>query len=260
MTVPLALALVALMGLGPMIPWRKISPGLLRRTLALPVGVGLGTAVLLAVFTSAADSWKSLLMFGLAAFVAGVVGPGVRARRRGAAHDERRVVVRRARPARRPQSPALWRLHRSTSGFALLLVGVAASSAFQIQRDARLRPGQSIDVDGTKVTYVKPTARLGDDSAGTGAPISFGAVLRAEKDGETQILQPATQLLPGPRHRRVAPSGATSRVRRRARSTSAGARAATCGPPSGRTSRASTRRSARRTGDLPTPPATSRRS
>ena len=40
-------------------------------------------------------------------------------------------------------------------GIAVLLIGIAASSSFQTNRDVNLRPGQSAVIDGYKVTYVR---------------------------------------------------------------------------------------------------------
>jgi cytochrome c-type biogenesis protein CcmF len=62
-------------------------------------------------------------------------------------------------------------------GVAVLLVGVAASSSFQHSRDVVLRPGQSTQVDGYTVRYVRPTA------AATPQKLSFGAVLDVSKSG-----------------------------------------------------------------------------
>ena len=42
-------------------------------------------------------------------------------------------------------------------GIAVLLIGIAASSSFQTNRDVDLRPGESAVVDGRTITYVKPT-------------------------------------------------------------------------------------------------------
>ena len=41
------------------------------------------------------------------------------------------------------------------------------------------------------MTYREATAKLGGDSAGTGAPISFGAVLDVRKDGKHFVLRPS---------------------------------------------------------------------
>jgi cytochrome c-type biogenesis protein CcmF len=77
------------------------------------------------------------------------------------------------------------------AGIAVLFLGVAASSAFVEQRDVRLSPGQSFELNGYDVTYRKATARLGGDDAGTGAPISLGAVLDVRKDGRRFTLHPS---------------------------------------------------------------------
>jgi cytochrome c-type biogenesis protein CcmF len=69
-------------------------------------------------------------------------------------------------------------------GIAVLLIGIAASSSFQTKRDVDLRPGQSAVVDGRKVTYVRPTAKV-DKLAFTA-----GALLRVEKGGEVFALHP----------------------------------------------------------------------
>jgi cytochrome c-type biogenesis protein CcmF len=75
-------------------------------------------------------------------------------------------------------------------GIAVLFLGVAASSAFHDQADARLLPGQSAEVGGYRITYVRPTARPGDDR-GTGALMTLGADLRVTKDGRTWAMHPA---------------------------------------------------------------------
>src|SRR6478672_11674678 len=84
-TVPLALMLVLLAGVGPVLTWRKISSRALRRTLVVPL---VATAVVfcaLVAFTDASKSWTSLAMFSLITFVLAVVSQefwrGVSARR-----------------------------------------------------------------------------------------------------------------------------------------------------------------------------------
>jgi cytochrome c-type biogenesis protein CcmF len=67
-------------------------------------------------------------------------------------------------------------------GVAVLFVGVAASSAFQHARDARLQVGQSIRVGGYDVKYVKATSGIAV-RAGDVERLRFGAVLDVRKDG-----------------------------------------------------------------------------
>jgi cytochrome c-type biogenesis protein CcmF len=63
-------------------------------------------------------------------------------------------------------------------GFAVMLIGVAASSSFQHSRNATLRPGQSVSNDGYAFHYVRPTV------ATTPERISFGAVIDVTKKGK----------------------------------------------------------------------------
>jgi cytochrome c-type biogenesis protein CcmF len=82
------------------------------------------------------------------------------------------------------------------AGIATLLLGVAASSAFAEQRDVRLTPGQSADVGGYRMTYVKPTAALLDDRAGTGAPVTLGAVVDVRKGDQHWTFRPGRNYYP----------------------------------------------------------------
>jgi cytochrome c-type biogenesis protein CcmF len=70
------------------------------------------------------------------------------------------------------------------AGIAVLLIGIAASSSFQTKRDVTLRPGESAEVDGRQITYLRPTVGIDD------AAISFGSVLRVRQGGETFRLHP----------------------------------------------------------------------
>jgi cytochrome c-type biogenesis protein CcmF len=82
------------------------------------------------------------------------------------------------------------------AGIAVLFLGVAASSAFVDQRDVRLRPGQKASVGDYTITYREPTARLGSDRAGTGAPVSFGAVMDVRKGDRRFTLRPSRNFYP----------------------------------------------------------------
>ena len=146
--------------------------------------------VLLLALTDAADSPPSLAMFCLVAFVLTVVGQelwrGTAARRTMTGESWPRALARLTGRNRRRYGGYL--VH---AGIAVLFLGVAASSAFVEQRDVRLSPGDSFEVNGYQVTYREATAKLGGDSSGTGAPISFGAVLDVRKDGKHFVMRPS---------------------------------------------------------------------
>ena len=129
-------------------------------------------------------------MFCFVAFLLSVVGQefwrGARARRTMTGESWPRALARLTGRNRRRYGGYL--VH---AGIGVLFLGVAASSAFLQQRDVRLSPGQSFSVGDYDVEYVRPTARLGGDRGGTGAPIAFGAVMRVTRGDRTFTLRPS---------------------------------------------------------------------
>ena len=83
-TVPLALVLVLLSGIGPVIAWRRATAANLRRNLLKPALAGVAALAVLGALGPASKP-LALAMFGLAAFVLGALWQelwrGVRARR-----------------------------------------------------------------------------------------------------------------------------------------------------------------------------------
>ena len=193
---PLALVLVLLMAIGPMVAWRRVTVAGLRRTLIVPLGLTALSLVVLIAFTSAADSVPALVMFCLAALVVSAVGQelwrGASARR--TMTGEKWVVALGRLFGRNRRRYGGYIVH---AGIAVLFLGVAGSSAFVNQTDSRLAVGDTFRTGDYTVTYEKATARLGGDGAGTGAPITFGAVLRvADRDGHEQVLSPSRNFYP----------------------------------------------------------------
>jgi cytochrome c-type biogenesis protein CcmF len=181
-TVPLALMLVLLSGIGPVIAWRRATASNLRRNLLKPVLAGLAALVVVGAL-GAFDEPKALLMFGLAGFVLAAVSQelwrGVRARRAMAGEAVPLALVSLVRRNRRRYGGYL--VH---AGVAVLFVGVAASSSFQDEREVQLSPGQSTRVGAYEVTYVKPTADLRAAPNGRLEKIDLGAQLKVTRDGE----------------------------------------------------------------------------
>ena len=190
LTTPLALVLVLLSGIGPVLAWRRVTLSALRRVLLAPVLITVAALAGMLAFTNAADSPASLLMFCFVAFVLAVVGQefwrGAAARRTMTGEPWPRALAQLTGRNRRRYGGYLVHV-----GIAVLFLGVAASSAFIQQQDVRLSPGESFTLDGYEITYREPTAKLGGDDAGTGAPISFGAVIDVRKGDETFTLRPA---------------------------------------------------------------------
>ncbi len=174
-TVPLALVLVLLSGIGPVIAWRRATPANLWRGFRFPLGA-LAAMLVAGLATGLGERPAALGMFCLAAFVLGAVGQefwrGTRARRAMTRESVPAALVSLVRRNRRRYGGYV--VH---AGMAVLFVGVAASSAFQANRDVRLSPGESVRVGGYDVTYRRATTAL------EGEKISLGAVLDVRRDG-----------------------------------------------------------------------------
>ncbi len=175
--VPLAIVLVLLTGVGPMISWRRVTTANLRRNFTYPVCFGVLVTIAVLVLTGAGSRPAAVAIFGLSAFVIATVVQEVY---RGTA--ARRAITRDAWPV---ALGALFRRNRRRYGgytvhvgFAVLLIGIAASSSFQRSRDVWLRPGHSATVDGYRFAYKHPTATA------TSEKVQFGAALIVSKNGK----------------------------------------------------------------------------
>jgi cytochrome c-type biogenesis protein CcmF len=184
-TVPLALVLVLLSGIGPVIAWRRATRVNARRNFLVPAAVGLAT--LAALLAAGVDgNAAAVAMFTFAAFVVAVIGQelwrGVGARRAMASEGPARALVSLVQRNRRRYGG--YTVH---VGMAVLFVGVAASTAFQHARDVRLNPGQTASIGGYDVRYVQPTARA-DFKGQNIERVALGAVLDVRKHGKRVAL------------------------------------------------------------------------
>jgi cytochrome c-type biogenesis protein CcmF len=188
-SVPLALVLVLLSGIGPMLTWRRASRGSLRRAFQWPLAACVVALVGMLVLTPAEESVTSLIMFTLCAFVLAVViqevARGTSARR--TMTGEGPVGAFGALMTRNRRRYGGFLVH---AGVAIAFLGVAASSAFVNQRDVRMVAGQTTKVGDYEITYERPTGKILDDASGTNAPITFGAVLKVRRGGESWTMEP----------------------------------------------------------------------
>jgi cytochrome c-type biogenesis protein CcmF len=175
-TVPLAIVLVMLSGLGPVIAWRRATGTNARRTVRGPLAVAAATAVVLALLSGVATRPLAMTMFCAGAFVAAVVAQefwrGTRARRASSREAAPAALVALVSRNRRRYGGYLVHL-----GMAVIFVGIAASSAFQRVHDVRLSPGQSARIDGYDVRYLRATSALSNEK------VTLGAILDVSKSG-----------------------------------------------------------------------------
>jgi cytochrome c-type biogenesis protein CcmF len=174
-TVPLAIVLVLLSGVGPLLAWRGSQWRAVRRSLVVPAGLALATAVAVLI-APLPESLRAFALFAVAAFAIAAVGQefvrGALARRRSTGRLLPFAALGLIARNRRRYGGFL--VH---AGFAVLLVGVAASSAFKHVTDARLSPGQTAKVGDYQVKYVRATAHYNAEK------LSLGAVLDVSRHG-----------------------------------------------------------------------------
>lgn len=143
MTMPIGIALLVLMAVGPALPWRKTTVGTLRDRLLVPAWTG-GLVILVCVIAGVRGI-APLVAFGLGGFA-------------GAANV--RQLFLSARGARR-HGARWWRglLGRANGGMVVHLgvvviaVGLSAAVSFAHRGQVTLRPGQSVTFDGQHLTY-----------------------------------------------------------------------------------------------------------
>jgi cytochrome c-type biogenesis protein CcmF len=183
-TTPLAILLVVFTGIGPLLAWRRVSWASAKRVFRVPLIVAAVTLVGLLLFSDAAHKPWALLLFVFAAFaLSGLTQEfwnGATARRRLSGGSTAGAMV--AVVSRNRRRYGGYIVH---AGIAVLLIGIAASSSFQTNRNIDLRPGQSEVVDGREITYQRPTVKV------TAEYLQFGAVLRVVQNGEVSFLQPS---------------------------------------------------------------------
>ena len=153
------LPIVLLMGLGPLVAWRRASLRALGAQVAVAGAVALAVGAALAAL-GAHESVPGLVGYTFAAFVLGAI-----------VHE----FVRGTR-ARKATGSATWlgaftslvgRNRRRYGGYVvhaaivLLLIGAIGIGGFSSSREARLEPGESVTVGGYTLTFVGSEQRRG---------------------------------------------------------------------------------------------------
>ncbi len=174
-TTPLAILLVLFTGIGPLLAWRRVSWSSARRVFRLPLAAAAIAAAALVLTGAATEPW-AFALFVFAAFaltgLAQEFWRGAAARRALAGGSMPAALVAVVSRNRRRYGGYIVHV-----GVVVLLVGIAASSSFQTNRDATLRPGESTEVDGREITYLEPTVDTDP------AYIELGGLLGVEEDG-----------------------------------------------------------------------------
>jgi cytochrome c-type biogenesis protein CcmF len=147
---PLGLLLVLLIGICPLVDWRRISAERLLRNLWVQVVVAVVTAVLLIVFR--VREWWAVVSFAVAAFVVTTIvlqmAQGIVARMRSAGESVFVATARAISNNRRRYGGQL--IHFS---ILLIVIGITGSQAYQTEVQVALAQGESVEVGGYTLAY-----------------------------------------------------------------------------------------------------------
>jgi cytochrome c-type biogenesis protein CcmF len=149
-TVPLFLLLLFLMGVGPLLPWRRASAEQVRRRVTGPAAVGAATAAVLALVVL--RNLGAVAAFALAAFVlaanASELWRGVRAFSRATGQ-----AILPAVPEAVSRNRRLYGGLTVHIGLAVAAIAITASSSFARQAEVNLAKGQQISFAGYVLRY-----------------------------------------------------------------------------------------------------------
>ena len=166
------LPLLLLMGIGPLVAWRRASLRALGKTFLVPLVVAIVTGVAL-IGVGLGSSWPGLLTYTFSAFVAASIvlefWRGTTARRAIAGESLPRAFG--SLVARNRRRYGGYIVHAS---IVLLAIGIAGSSAYQTVREPAhgLRKGQSMEIAGYTLTYVSLQTRQEADAQATRATVA----------------------------------------------------------------------------------------
>ncbi|HXF83660.1 MAG TPA: heme lyase CcmF/NrfE family subunit [bacterium] len=146
--VPIGLALLFLMGVCPLLAWRKASAHNLRRSFLLPAAAGAAGAIVLVA--RGLTHPAAVGAFALCVFVAAAIGQDF--------HRAAMVRRRHGEPYARAALMLIARNHRRYGGYivhlgiVLLFLGMAGG-AFSTEREALLRPGERLTIGRYTLRY-----------------------------------------------------------------------------------------------------------
>ncbi|NWJ97828.1 MAG: heme lyase CcmF/NrfE family subunit [Chloroflexi bacterium] len=191
--IPVLLAILFLMGIGPLIAWRRASFESLSRSFWIPSSFALGTAVILLLL--GIREFMAVLAWSLSVFTASTVGldywRGIRTRRR---HTEGKIIPAVKQMVSRSRSRYGGLLvHLGMVVIAIVIIGssVYKSTIVTINNQkidtknmlVLVKPGESLTIEGFhkyKLTLTKV------ETKGSPLKMSFISTFAMEKDGKPQ--------------------------------------------------------------------------
>jgi cytochrome c-type biogenesis protein CcmF len=149
--VPIGIALLFLMSVGPVLPWRATSGQVLRDRLLIPAWAG--AIAFVAALAAGAHGVANVGAFALGAFALTSIGRsvvvGVRTRRRATSESLPVAAVRTMHSNPRVYGGLLVHV-----GVVVVAIALATTGGYTTKREVQLSPGESARVRGYTITYL----------------------------------------------------------------------------------------------------------
>jgi cytochrome c-type biogenesis protein CcmF len=178
---PLLLAMVAVMGIGPLLPWRRTSRRSLRTWFVWPLAAG--AAVIIGMFAAGISQWVAVIAFGIVAFVAVAIFEewwrGTAARRRGG--ESWPVAYWHLVTGNRPRHGG-YVVHLAALA---LSIGIIGTQFFDQRVDVALAPGESAIIDNYRVEYIDQEESSRPDRGEVWANLNIYRIDRSQYDADT---------------------------------------------------------------------------
>ena len=184
--VPLFLGLIFLMGVGPLIAWRRASPDNLRRNFVGPILIGIAAAAIF--YFVGVRSTLAVLTLSLTVFVAATIGLDFWRATRARLRTGESVV--------RATTGLLARHNRRYGGFVVHLgilviaVGVTGSQAWSVQTETTLKVGEAANIGGYNVRFDRLEAAEESNHAKIVGTFTVGGTRRPA------VMQPSKKYYP----------------------------------------------------------------
>jgi cytochrome c-type biogenesis protein CcmF len=178
------LPLLLLMGIGPLIAWRRASPKQLQRSFLYPLVAGLVAGGVMIGF-GLGSSWPGVTALSVCAFVTvTILSEFVRgAAARRSIHGENWLLALSCLIGRNRRRYGGYIVHL---GVILFVIGAVGSSAYETQAEGLLQPGESLTVGSNVLTFEGVERTRGPNF------VARAAVLNVTSDGSNLgTLKPA---------------------------------------------------------------------
>ncbi len=147
---PLGLVLLFLMGVGPVIAWRRASWSHLKKTFAVPVSTGLIAGVL--CFAGGIRHYWAIVSFSLVFFVLATIlvefYRGMRARQAMVGGNAAHALVHLVAKNRRRYGGYVIHV-----GIVFIFIAITGTSAFRVEKQVTLNEGETFEIGGYELRY-----------------------------------------------------------------------------------------------------------